>query len=212
MTLDPTPDRMKLPLLALAVGLATLTACQRQSKLEGAAWKTSTIEGSDRLPPRNLYLPKAGTGPIVDPAASNPADSGSGKPTGMVALGRLYVGEPRGAPGASGSSAHRDLECATGSGAASCIVVLIIGTSAPDPVSTHEYLDIMLQGLENGAPSGPNATAVHRGSEGERSHRLVLKRVGPVRVTLSTREDAIGPDNPAGIQTVFTAEMADYTP
>ena len=91
-------------------------------------------------------------------------------------------------------------------------MVIKVGTIPTDPGSTHEYLDLTLQGLENGAPSGPKATAVHGGSEGDRAHRLVLKRAGPARVTLSTHEDAVGPQNPAGIQTVFDAEMADYTP
>lgn len=200
---------MRQSALALAVGVLAVNACQRHGPKAAAAWETSPPAGNpERLSPRNLYWPEGGTGPLRDPAA----EPGPGKPTGMVVLGRLYIGEPRGVPGATDAVAHKDFECGTGTGPEKCVVVVSVVTIPSGLISQQEYLDISVQGLENGTPTGPKATAVHHGDVGSKDYRLVLKKRGPVRVALSTREGQVGPNNPAGIQTVFTAELADYSP
>lgn len=202
---------MRLPAVLLAVVLGATNGCQRPEPWlrQAVAWETAPSTGnSERLPARNLYLPEGGTGSLRDPAA----EPGPGQPTGMVVLGPVYAGEPRGAPGAPDAAAHQDFQCGAGAGRESCVVVVSV-VAINRPPSQHEYLDISLQGLKNGIPTGPKATAVHRGNAiPDESYRLVLKQRGPVRVAVSTREDQVGPDNPAGIQTVFTAELADYSP
>jgi hypothetical protein len=207
---------MRACVVALMAALVVLVGCPGdrapdvQPEPSVSPWQTAPApDASEGIPPRNQYFREGGTGVVAD---TFPPDGGS--PTGTVIIGPVSV--LGGAAGAGNSVAHKDFDCGPDP-AGQCTVEVHVSADYPTsggipPYSSHEFLDITLQHLDAaGNPTGaPASTAVHAGTDLAKTHTLVLQGCGRVRLTVAFREDTPGPDNPAGVQTKFSAALRSY--